>query len=238
MKSILLCITSLLFSIFCFSQKCEVLLASLKGVYDGDCKKEKADGNGTATGEDSYTGSFKNGYPDGKGKYSWKNGDWYDGQWKKGKREGKGTMFYKEKDSKDSLLTGYWKNDRYIGKYEKPYIVHSKTPDISFLDITRENSQNKEISFVMQSTRGGATALSGPMPKIQITDIAVINGQFMTRTDDYNMPKTNKTVIRGVEFPLRIRINLGTSATPADADIIEIEFLEEGRYNVEITINK
>ena len=66
---------------------------------------------------------------------------------KKGKREGKGTMFYKEKDSKDSLLTGYWKNDKYIGKYEKPYIVHSKTPDISFLDVTRENSLNKEISF-------------------------------------------------------------------------------------------
>ena len=238
MKIILLIAALFLSSLFCYSQKCEVLLASLKGVYDGDCRKDKANGNGTATGEDSYTGSFKNGYPDGKGKYNWKNGDWYNGEWKKGKREGKGTMFYKEKDSKDSLLTGYWKNDKYVGKYEKPYIVISKTPDISFLDISRENSNNKEISFVMQSTRGGATALAGPMPKITITDIGVVDGQFMTRTDDYNMPKTNKTVLRGVEFPLRIKIYLGTSATPADADMIEIEFLEEGRYNVEITVNK
>ena len=238
MRNILLCAILLLSSSFCFSQKCEVLLVALKGTYEGDCKKNKADGNGTATGEDSYTGSFKNGYPDGRGKYTWKNGDWYDGQWKKGKREGKGSMFYKEKDTKDSLLTGYWKNDKYVGKYEQPYIVYSKTPDISFLDISRENSQNKEISFVMQSTRGGATALSGPMPKITITDINVVNGQFITRTDDYNMPKTNKTVLRGVEFPLRLKINLGTSASPADADVIEIEFLEEGRYNVEITVNK
>ena len=238
MKRILFSIGFFLFSLFCFSQKCEVLLASLKGTYEGDCKKDKADGNGTATGEDYYTGSFKNGYPDGHGKYTWKNGDWYDGEWKKGLREGKGSMFYKEKDSKDSLLTGYWKKDKYIGKYEKPYIVYSKTPDIAYLDISRESSQNKEISFVMQSTRGGATALNGPMPKITITDIAVINGQYMTRTDDYNMPKTNKTVIRSVEFPLRIRIYLGTSATPADADMIEVEFLEEGRYSVEIRINK
>ena len=232
------CSLVLFLSLHAYSQNCTVVPDALKGTYEGDCKKDKANGNGTATGEDSYTGEFKNGYPEGRGKYTWKNGDWYEGEWKKGMREGKGSMFYKEKDSKDSLLTGYWKKDKYIGRYEKPYIVHSKTPDIAYLDISRENSQNKEISFLMQSTRGGATALSGPMPKITITDIAVINGQFMTRTDDYNMPKTNKTVIRGVEFPLRIKINLGTTASPADADVIEIEFLEEGRYNVEIHVNK
>lgn len=236
MKSILFSIALFFFSSFCFSQKCEVLVASLKGTYEGDCKKDKANGNGTATGEDSYTGEFKNGYPDGNGKYSWKNGDWYDGQWKKGMREGRGTMFYKEKDSKDSLLTGFWKKDKYFGKYEKPYIVHSKTPDISQLEISREASQNKEIAFIMQSTRGGATALAGPMPKITITDISVMSGNYMTRTDDYNMPKTNKTVLRGVEFPLRIRVSLGTSAS--DPDILEIEFLEDGRYNVDIYINK
>jgi hypothetical protein len=236
MKSLLFSIVLLFFSSFCFSQKCEVFVASLKGTYEGDCKKDKANGNGTATGEDSYTGEFKNGYPDGNGKYSWKNGDWYDGQWKKGMREGRGTMFYKEKDSKDSLLTGFWKKDKYFGKYEKPYIVHSKTPDISQLEVSRENSQNKEISFVMQSTRGGATALAGPMPKITITDISVMSGNYMTRTDDYNMPKTNKTVLRGIEFPLRIRVSLGTSAS--DSDILDIEFLEDGRYNVDIYINK
>lgn len=236
MKPILFSIVLLFFSLFCFSQKCEVLVASLKGTYEGDCKKDKANGNGTATGEDSYTGEFKNGYPDGNGKYSWKNGDWYDGQWKKGMREGRGTMFYKEKDSKDSLLTGFWKKDKYFGKYEKPYIVHAKTPDISQLEVSREASQNKEISFVMQSTRGGATALAGPMPKITITDISVMSGNYMTRTDDYNMPKTNKTVLRGIEFPLRIRVSLGTSGS--DSDILDIEFLEDGRYNVDIYINK
>lgn len=231
MKCFLFSAALILFSSFCFSQTCEVLVTSLKGTYEGDCKKNKANGNGTATGEDSYTGEFKNGYPDGQGKYIWKNGDWYDGQWKKGKREGKGTMFYKEKDSKDSLLTGYWRNDKYIGKYEKPYIVHYKTPDIASLEISRETSQNKEITFIIQSTRGGAMGISSQIPKITITNIDIINGQYMTRADDYNMPKTNKTVLRGVEFPFRIRVTLET-------DIIEVEFLEEGRYNVDIHINK
>ena len=231
MKYFLFSAALILFSSVCFSQTCEVLVTALKGTYLGDCKKNKANGNGSATGEDSYTGEFKNGYPDGHGKYIWKNGDWYDGQWKKGKREGKGTMFYKEKDSKDSLLTGYWRNDKYIGKFEKPYIVYHKTPDIASLDISRENSRNFEITFTMQSTRGGAMGISRQIPKITITNVDVINGQYMTRADDYNMPKTNKTVLRGVEFPLRIRVTLET-------DIIEVEFLEEGRYNVDIHINK
>ena len=41
-----------------------------------------ANGTGTATGTDSYTGQFKNGYPDGKGKYTWKNGE-YKGKFEK-----------------------------------------------------------------------------------------------------------------------------------------------------------
>jgi hypothetical protein len=236
MKPVLSYLLFFLFSGFCEAQNCEVVIPALKGTYEGGCKKNKADGKGTATGEDTYTGEFKNGYPEGQGKYNWKNGDWYEGQWKKGWREGKGTMYYKNKNSKDSLLTGFWKKDKYIGLYEKPYIVYSKTPDISSLDIQRENSQNREITFLMQSTRGGATAISGPMPKIIITDINVVNGLYITRTDDYNMPKTNKTILRGVDFPLRLRVSFAGSGS--ESDLLEIEFLEAGRYTVDIRVNK
>jgi hypothetical protein len=98
----------MLFSTFCFSQKCEVVVETLKGTYEGDCKKNKADGKGTAAGEDIYTGDFKSGYPEGKGKYVWKNGDWYEGEWKKGLREGQGIMHLTTTDSKDSVLDGFW----------------------------------------------------------------------------------------------------------------------------------
>ena len=60
-------------SLYVHAQNCTVVTEALKGTYEGGCKNEKADGTGTAKGEDSYTGEFKNGYPEGKGKYSWKN---------------------------------------------------------------------------------------------------------------------------------------------------------------------
>jgi hypothetical protein len=215
-----------------YSQNCTVVPEALKGTYEGDCKKEKADGTGTAKGEDSYTGEFKNGYPDGKGKYTWKNGEWFEGLWKKGSREGQGTMHYTGKNSKDSVQTGFWKKDKYAGRYEKPYIVHSKTSDVVGLTVTKENDKDRDITFTMQSTSGGATGVGGSViPKITITNMDIITGRYMTRTDDNNMPKTSKTVLRAVEFPLHIRIILET-------DIVELEFLEEGRYSVEIRINK
>ena len=68
---------------------CAVLLDSIKGTYVGDCANGKANGEGTASGTDVYQGAFKNGLPDGNGKYTWKNGDFFYGGWKKGLKEGK-----------------------------------------------------------------------------------------------------------------------------------------------------
>ena len=230
MKKIILAF--LLFaSFFANSQTCTVLSEALKGNYEGECKKNKADGIGTATGEDTYTGKFRNGYPDGTGKYIWKNGDWYEGQWKKGLREGKGIMHLISSDSKDSLLAGYWKKDKYIGKYETPYIIHNKTADIVQVNITMEKSRLREIIITLESTRGGAMAIGRQIPKPTITSIDVVNGLFINQMDHSNMPKTNSTAIRGVEFPFRARFSIGS-------ELIEIEFLEEGNYAVDIKINQ
>ena len=206
-------------------------METLKGTYEGDCKKNKADGNGNAIGEDTYVGEFKGGYPDGKGKYIWKNGDWYEGEWKKGLREGQGIMHLIARDSKDSVLDGYWKKDKYIGQYESPYLVHYKTADIVQMQIRQEKSLNREITFIMESTRGGAMAIGAQIPKPTITGIDVINGLFINQLDQTNMPKTNSTTLRGVRYPFRARISIGVQ-------LIDIEFFEEGRYNVEIRINQ
>ena len=92
------------------AQDCIVAMDSLKGKYEGVCKKGKAEGMGKAMGTDMYEGEFKAGLPDGNGKYTWKNGNWYEGQWYRGKREGNGKMLYKFAD-RDSLVNGYWKKD-------------------------------------------------------------------------------------------------------------------------------
>jgi len=67
MKQAFLYFLSLSITAAALSQSCEVKVDSLKGQYTGGCRKGLANGNGTATGIDSYTGDFKNGYPEGEG---------------------------------------------------------------------------------------------------------------------------------------------------------------------------
>jgi hypothetical protein len=232
MKKIMLPV--LLFTgLFSYSQTCTVVPDALKGTYEGDCKNNKAEGSGKATGEDSYTGEFKNGYPEGKGQYFWKNGDWYEGQWKKGQREGQGTMHYKSANGKDSMLTGFWKKDKYFGLYEKPYIIHSKTPDINRADVTvSKNSVGTEIKFSIESIRGGFSgSTTDIVPKISITNMDIVSGQYLNKIDNDNLPKTFMSTLKDIQFPFRARIYMGT-------DMLDIEFLEKGSYSVDIKILK
>jgi hypothetical protein len=217
--------------VYAHSQNCTVVPESLKGTYEGGCKNEKADGTGTAAGLDSYTGEFKNGYPEGKGKYTWKNGDWFEGEWKKGSREGHGAMHYAEKDPGDSLA-GFWKKDKYIGKNEKPYNVTYKTRNLGTVSVTKENEKDKEILFAFKSSFGGAVTTQGQTDKVAITDITAENGTFLTRFDDNSNPKTSMTTLRNVTFPIKLKITMSSD------DVLEIEFLEEGKYSVDVKVNK
>ena len=57
----------------------KVLLNEISGSYKGGCRDGLAEGKGNAEGEDRYSGEFKAGLPDGKGKYTYKNGNVYNG---------------------------------------------------------------------------------------------------------------------------------------------------------------
>jgi hypothetical protein len=71
---------------------CRVKNGYLRGHYEGDCeeKNEIAQGHGVATGADRYVGMFVQGYPEGKGVYTWENGARLDGIFKAGKADGPG----------------------------------------------------------------------------------------------------------------------------------------------------
>jgi hypothetical protein len=63
----------------------------LRGSYEGDCdKSEIAHGQGEAKGADTYVGTFVNGWPEGKGTYTWENGARLEGTFKRGKADGPG----------------------------------------------------------------------------------------------------------------------------------------------------
>ena len=126
---------------------CEVKKLGIEVSYDGDCKKGLAHGEGTAKGEDTFKGSFKKGLPEGYGEYLWANGDIFKGEWKKGLKEGKGELKL-IRSGKDSLLIGFWKKDKYVGRYEKPYEVITKTPEIVSVNFINKGEGSELILLI------------------------------------------------------------------------------------------
>jgi len=218
------------------TQKCKVLVNALSLNYDGECKGDKADGKGKASGQDSYEGQFKSGYPEGEGVYTWKEGDFYDGTWKKGFREGQGSMHFKKEGKADSVLTGFWKKDIYQGRFEKPYKVLSQSSKVSTVQVTRNTgSKNSEITIIISNTSGNttkvdlSTASASAVAKMKLTDIDIQKGNFMSKLDLDNAERSTKTIIRGVEFPFKASFRI-------EGEMVQIEFFEEGNYTVEINI--
>ena len=108
-----------------FTQEtCKVLKADIDSVYHGKCKNGLAHGKGKAAGVDSYIGKFFEGLPNGKGTYTWADGDVYSGSWRKGFRHGEGTLTIKMNE-KDSIVAGLWEDDKYTGP--KPMKPNVKT---------------------------------------------------------------------------------------------------------------
>ncbi len=225
-----------------YTQDCKVLLGAISVSYTGDCKGGKADGNGKATGLDSYEGQFKSGYPEGKGKYTWKTGDWFEGDWKKGAREGKGEMHYKRDLTEDSIIAGFWKKDQYLGRFEKPYIIINQSSKVGTVKVTKNvGYKEHDITIVVQSSTGGGMNISqkanvedapiaSDIPKVKISGIDVQKGNFISQTDVDNSAKTAKSIFRTVEFPFRAIFRI------SDTHSVEIEFLEEGNYQIDVNI--
>lgn len=124
---------------------CKVLAEPLAGLYEGDCKKGLADGKGKAIGTDTYEGAFKKGLPDGEGIYTWSNGDVFTGTFKNGLKEGDGKLTYNPERLADSVLVGFWKKDVYLGLYEEPFKVLSKSGPVNRVIVRRLGNTPQDI---------------------------------------------------------------------------------------------
>jgi len=145
-------LTVLIFALMvsAYSQKIEwsVLKKELVGTYVGEMKKGLANGKGTAKGQDEYTGDFKKGLPDGVGVYIDSLGNEYTGAFRQGRKEGRGIMVSVGL-KKDSILKGYWDNDRFI-KEEKldPYEIFNKTGSVKPRIFKAGDGNKVEISII------------------------------------------------------------------------------------------
>jgi len=115
-----------------FSQNAEgpVLKSEIAGKYEGELKKGLANGKGTATGIETYTGHFTKGLPEGEGVYTFRNGNVYEGTFKSGMMDGRGKLTIKRAKG-DSIAIGYWDAGKYVGtKRIPPYEISNKTGSV------------------------------------------------------------------------------------------------------------
>jgi len=243
MKRCILIIATYFLVTFALSQSCQVSVDSLKGQYTGGCKHGKANGYGTATGVDTYTGNFKDGYPDGEGKYTWKNGTWYDGNWKAGLFEGNGTFNKVDETNPDSatLITGFWQEGKYAGKYQKQYSASSLTNGVSDVSARKLNDAKAEITIVVTSTTAGASSINIPvLPKPKLVAIDMIEGQFQQQVDNETSKINNRYTFRNVTFPFKAIFTfetIGTNPLTQPRERIKVEFSEKSNWYVQVKID-
>ena len=206
--------------------KCQVIPDALKGTYTGECLNGKASGKGSATGIDIYEGLFVNGYPEGKGMYTWKDGHYYIGQFKKGKLDGAGNMYFESAKGEDSVINGFWKKDKYIGLYENPYQVNSTTTRINKVvcSIIKKGGSG---SIIINTTQMSAFAGGVGIPSI--SSISVLSGQYLNKT---NSAITNISITRLMQmvFPFRAIFYY------ANGEYFEVEFNEQADYDVTVNL--
>lgn len=190
------------------AQDCKVLMKSISDSYEGGCKRGKADGEGFAKGEDFYKGEFKKGLPHGKGIYTWKDGRVYEGEFDKGEKEGKGKMTI----SVDSVITGYWKKNVYIGLYEKPYKKIDKSTNVSGYTISKVEDDINNLRFYI---------------KINQKQESYPGLSFVVHSGSYQTQINNKDFVEltQVTFPIKLKANYGR-------DFIEIEIFEPGLWDI------
>ena len=208
--------------VFAQESECKVLLPEISGTYTGQCKNGLANGKGISQGADRYEGQFVKGLPDGKGTYTSSTGSVYKGQWNKGLKDGEGEMTYFLLRG-DSVVTGYWKKDKYTGKdFIPPFLVTRKEGVLtsSFRKINEEGN-DVIVRFLM----GG-----------QIN--ARLSGFTLANSSGSQYKSGPKQGIENIIFPFELKISYTTSnpISRASFDVIfECVINEPGKW--EVTIN-
>jgi hypothetical protein len=173
-------------NLYAQTSDCKVTKASISGTYTGGCKNGLAHGKGIAQGIDRYEGQFIKGLPSGTGIYRWANGVYFEGMWKKGMMEGEGKMVYP-----DSVVTGVWKEDKYMGKKEiAPYAIVSSM-SVARSTITKTGDGNYRVKI--QIKQGGSDNVS-----IEDFSLAYDSGSEYRSGNYYG--------IENVRFPVSVKV--------------------------------
>ena len=136
-------------------------------------------------------GEFKKGIPQGEGTYTWSDGQVYTGAWKKGIKEGYGKLTF-ELGGKDTVIEGYFYEDRFLGDKKRP------DPDYSIL-----NSINvARNSFILLYETGDRVILSFESQGRTPTSII-----HQSSSGTYKFETVTKLVYSNVQYPFTLSLN-------------------------------
>ena len=212
------------FSSSSFSAKNEkkkaVKMESISLKYEGETKKGLAHGDGKAWGEaDQYVGTFKKGYPNGTGVYTWGNGNVYTGEFSKGQRDGKGEFRIKRGGNlPDSIQTGYFKDDQYIGIYKEPYKIVSEG-GVRNVDFQKNAGALNQVRFEVYSN-------GSPVP----TSLLKVSDKNNTLHEEIGGTLTLTNAV----FPLE-RVEVSFRVDKISYNLI-FNLYEQGNWTVVITV--
>jgi hypothetical protein len=216
MKSIHL---SLLFIILIFSgtnkflyaqatdSSCKVLDTHLAGTYKGDCKNGFADGQGDAKGLHHYTGTFKNGMPNGNGTYYYNDSTYYSGNFQDGIKEGKGETHYNTyRGGTDSVVKGYWSGDKYRGKR---YVTYNFDAGSKFdrVEIIPSDRGGNLITFELSSTSGvpsGSTSPGVPGFVLSLVNLFSTDKSIVSFQTKFESGNTSTFTFQLSHFPISL----------------------------------
>ena len=201
---------------------CKVKKEELSISYIGKCKKGYAHGKGEAKGvEDFYAGNFKKGLPHGFGVYTWGNGNTYKGSFVKGKMDGKGVLSLVKPLGGIDIKSGYFKRNKYLGKYKSPYRVISKreVQNVYFQENPKKITGELHEIIIKIKTRGGYVS-----PVLNISDA---NGSNTIR-------RNGNTVFTNVKFPCN-KIEISFTHDGFSSRVV-LDVYKEGNWIIEITI--
>jgi len=172
---------------------CKAYLYSEIAAYEGECKDGLAHGTGSTTGEEYYEGSFKKGKPHGQGTLFYKNGDSFKGYWRKGLKNGKGQFFMKREGRADSVLAGYWTDDKYVGDGPQ------KTPFRVLQQLNVNRSRSEMIDEIDQQVELRIQRTGRPL---EVTNL-IFRG-----SSGISYQRGNGQGLTSVEFPFTANVSM------------------------------
>ncbi len=201
---------------------CKVLLKEISDSYQGGCKDGMAEGKGTAKGEDTYVGYFRNGLPEGKGEYTYKNGSIFSGNWSNGLKNGNG-KFKSVLNGKTNIVAGYWKDGEYAGVSE---------PDDEYRITNISRIENYSIRKTASNVNMIEISFEKVMKKYIPRDLS------LTLSSGYRIEQNLKIIVQNYTLPVNCSLHFTIPTSGGDLQCnFGFNILKPGKYEVFISNN-